>query len=99
MRCHRFYHPLEVREEVGEMVKFLQRSSLYQFVRTKGLNNCLTLLPGHRDYNFEQFAAGAVFSPLKKEAILKEVPGANIRVMQLDLGALESVENFASEFK
>ena len=31
--------------------------------------------------------------------ILKDVPRAKIKVMQLDLGDLESVKNFASEFK
>jgi NAD(P)-dependent dehydrogenase (short-subunit alcohol dehydrogenase family) len=34
-----------------------------------------------------------------KAAILKDVPDGKIKVMQLDLGDLESVKNFASEFK
>ena len=34
-----------------------------------------------------------------KAAILKDVPGGNIKVMQLDLGDLDSVRNFASAFK
>lgn len=34
-----------------------------------------------------------------KVAILKDVPGGNIKVMQLDLGDLQSVRNFASAFK
>ncbi|XVE48913.1 hypothetical protein DITRI_Ditri01bG0040000 [Diplodiscus trichospermus] len=34
-----------------------------------------------------------------KEAILKEIPGANIDVMELDLSSMESVRKFASEYQ
>ena len=34
-----------------------------------------------------------------KEAILKEKPEAKIDVMELDLGSMESVRKFASEYK
>ncbi|KAK2998155.1 hypothetical protein RJ639_026160, partial [Escallonia herrerae] len=34
-----------------------------------------------------------------KDSILKDIPNAKIDVMELDLSAMESVRNFASEYK
>ena len=34
-----------------------------------------------------------------KEAILREIPGANVDVMELDLSLMASVRKFASEYQ